>query len=90
MAKYGAIGKESRIGTAYGIMYSLQNLGLWGIPLLAGVILDKTNPGNPVVADYTMTLVMFAALGFVGLFFSLLLKFDDKRKGLGVDLPLNK
>ena len=82
--------KESRIGTAYGIMYSLQNLGLWGIPLLAGVILDKTNPGNPVVADYTMTLVMFAALGFVGLFFSLLLKFDDKRKGLGVDLPLNK
>jgi MFS family permease len=27
--------KESRIGAAYGIMYSVQNLGLWGIPLLA-------------------------------------------------------
>lgn len=82
--------KESRIGTAYGIMYSVQNLGLWGVPLLVGVILDKTNPGNPIVADYTMTMVMFAGLGFLGLLFALLLKFDDKRKGLGVDLPLNK
>lgn len=82
--------KESRIGTAYGIMYSVQNLGLWGIPLLAGIILDSTNPGNPEVADYTMTMIMFAALGLLGLVFSLLLKFDDKRKGFGVELPLNK
>ncbi|PLX21078.1 MAG: oxalate:formate antiporter [Salinivirgaceae bacterium] len=82
--------KESRIGTAYGIMYSVQNLGLWGIPLLAGIILDKTNPGNPEVADYTATMIMFAGLGLLGLVFSLLLKFDDKRKGFGVELPLNK
>lgn len=82
--------KESRIGTAYGIMYSVQNLGLWGIPLLAGIILDKTNPGNPLVADYTMTILMFAGLGLVGLLFSLLLKFEDKRKAFGIELPLNQ
>ncbi|ALO14498.1 D-galactonate transporter [Salinivirga cyanobacteriivorans] len=82
--------KDSRIGTAYGIMYSVQNLGLWGIPLLAGIILDKTNPGNPLVADYTMTILMFAGLGLVGLLFSLLLKFEDKKKAFGIELPLNK
>ena len=82
--------KDSRIGTAYGIMYSVQNLGLWGIPLLAGIILDKTNPGNPLVADYTMTILMFAGLGLVGLLFSLLLKIEDKKKAYGIELPLNK
>ncbi|MFO7864453.1 MAG: MFS transporter [Salinivirgaceae bacterium] len=82
--------KESRIGAAYGIMYSVQNLGLWGVPLLAGIILDKTNPGNPVVADYTYTILMFAGLGLVGLVFSLMLKFEDKKKGFGIELPLNK
>ncbi len=82
--------KDSRIGTAYGIMYSVQNLGLWGIPLLAGIILDKTNPGNPLVADYSMTMLMFAGLGLIGLLFALLLKFEDKKKAFGVELPLNK
>lgn len=81
---------EDRIGTAYGLMYSVQNLGLWGIPILAGIILDKTNPGNPVVSDYTMTILMFAGLGLVGLVFSILLKIKDKQKGYGVELPLNK
>lgn len=81
---------ESKIGTAYGLMYSIQNLGLWGFPILAGIILDKTNPGNPEVLDYTSTILMFAVLGFVGLFFAYLLKREDKKKGLGIELPLNK
>jgi hypothetical protein len=33
---------------------------------------------------------MFAGLGLVGLVFSLMLKFEDKRKGFGIELPLNK
>jgi MFS family permease len=81
---------DSKIGTAYGLMYSIQNLGLWAFPLLAGIVLDKTNPGNPEVADYTSTILMFAGLGLVGLLFALLLKFEDKRKGFGVEQPLNK
>ncbi len=81
---------EKQIGTAYGMMYSIQNLGLWGFPLLAGYILDVTNPGNPEVSDYSVTIFMFAALGLVGLVFALLLKRVDKRKGYGVDLPMNK
>ena len=81
---------DKQIGTAYGLMYSIQNLGLWGFPLVAGILLDKTNPGNPEVADYTAPIFMFAALGLVGLIFAVLLKYEDKKKGFGVELPLNK
>jgi len=81
---------DKQIGTAYGLMYSIQNLGLWGFPLLAGILLDKTNPGNPEVADYTAPIFMFAALGLVGLIFALLLKYEDKKRHFGVELPLNK
>lgn len=81
---------EKQIGTAYGIMYSIQNLGLWGFPLLAGIILDKTNPGAPGVTNYTPTILMFATLGLFGVLFAVLLKREDKKGGFGVDLPMNK
>ncbi len=81
---------EKRIGTAYGLMYSIQNLGLWGIPLLAGIILDATNPGNPITLDYTLTMLMFASLGLIGLIFAIILKNADRKKGFGVELPLNR
>jgi hypothetical protein len=35
---------ENKIGTAYGFMFSVQNLGLWGLPILIGVVLDSSNP----------------------------------------------
>ena len=82
--------REKEIGTAYGLMYSIQNLGLWGIPILAGIVLDRTNPGSPDVLNYTPTLLMFAALSFMGLIFAAVLKREDSRKNFGVELPLNK
>jgi len=42
--------KENKIGTAYGFMFSVQNIGLWGVPILIGVVLDSSNP------DYTTEL----------------------------------
>ena len=81
---------EKHIGTAYGLMYSIQNLGLWAFPIIAGVILDKTNPGNPDVLNYTPTMLMFASLGILGLIFSIMLKREDKKSGHGIELPLNK
>ena len=82
--------KEKEIGTAYGLMYSIQNLGLWGVPILAGIILDKTNLGNPETLNYTPTMIMFTVLGLLGLVFALLLKREDKKGGYGIELPLNK
>ncbi len=82
--------KDKQIGTAYGLMYSIQNLGLWGVPLLAGAILDSTNPAGAEVLNYTPTMLLFILLSFLGLLFALLLKWQDKKRGYGVDLPLNK
>ncbi len=82
--------KEKEIGTAYGLMYSVQNLGLWGIPILAGVVLDRTNPGSPEVLDYSPTMLMFAGLSILGLLCALILKREDSRNHYGVELPLNK
>jgi len=82
--------KEKEIGTAYGLMYSVQNLGLWGVPILAGVILDRTNPGEPSVLNYTPTMLMFAALSLVGLIFSFFFKRENSRGNYGMELPLNK
>jgi nitrate/nitrite transporter NarK len=82
--------KDKEIGTAYGLMYSIQNLGLWGVPLLAGKILDKTNPVGTETLNYTPTMLLFILLSFLGLVFALMLKYQDKRKGYGVDLPLNQ
>lgn len=81
---------DKQIGTAYGLMYSIQNLGLFIFPILSGYILDLSNPGQPETLNYTPTMLMFAGLGLLGLFFASLLKIEDKRKGFGVDLPLNK
>jgi nitrate/nitrite transporter NarK len=82
--------KEKEIGTAYGLMYSVQNLGLWGVPILAGMVLDQTNPGSPEVLNYTPTMLMFAGLSLLGLLFALVLKREDSKKHFGVELPLNK
>ncbi len=82
--------KEKEIGTAYGLMYSVQNLGLWGVPILAGLVLDRTNSGNPEVLNYTPTILIFAALSLIGLLLAILLKWEDSRKNFGVELPLNK
>ena len=82
--------EDRQIGTAYGLMYSIQNLGLWGVPLLAGIILDKTNPGIPWTLNYTPTMLMFIVLSFLGVVFAIMLKRVDKKRGYGVDLPMNK
>lgn len=81
---------EKTIGTAYGLTYSIQNLGLWAFPIIAGWMLDTFNPGNPEVLEYTNVLLMFAALGLAGLLFAYLLLRYDKNKALGINKPLNK
>lgn len=83
---------ENRLGTAYGIMFSLQNLGLFAIPILAGRILDITNKdiaaGQPL--NYTVTMILFSCLGIVALFFAFLLRKEDKTSGYGLELPSKK
>lgn len=42
---------DSKLGTAYGFMFSVQNLGLWALPILVGVVLDNSNPEFTIAVD---------------------------------------
>lgn len=35
---------EKQLGTAYAVIFWIQNIGLWIIPLLLGIVLNSTNP----------------------------------------------
>ncbi len=80
---------EKIIGSAYALIFWIQNIGLWLFPLLIGKVLDATNPGitDPVGYDYTWPLVMLAGLGIAALLLGFVLKAWDKKKGLGLELP---
>ena len=77
------------IGSAYALIFWIQNIGLWLFPLLIGKVLDATNPGvtDPTQYDYTAPLVMLACLGVAALLLGLVLKVVDKKKGIGLELP---
>ncbi len=66
--------RSERVGTAFGLMTAIQNIGLGLFPLLNGLLRDRT--GN-----YVASQVMFASLGLIGLMFALLLKRADRREG---------
>ena len=77
------------IGSAYALIFWIQNIGLWLFPLLIGKVLDQTNPGveDPTKLNYTAPLLMLAALGVAALLLGLLLKVVDKKKGIGLEEP---
>jgi len=66
--------EEKRVGTAFGLMTAIQNLGLGLFPPLNGWLRDVTG-------TYTATQIMFASLGVAGLVFAFLLLRSDRRHG---------
>ncbi len=77
------------IGSAYALIFWIQNIGLWLFPLLIGKVLDKTNPDvtDATQYDYTAPLIMLASLGVAALIIGIFLKVVDKRRGYGLELP---
>ena len=77
------------IGSAYSLIFWIQNIGLWLFPMLIGKVLANTNEGvaNPLEYDYTWPLVMLACLGIAALILGFVLKAWDKKKGLGLEEP---
>ncbi|MFC2100247.1 MFS transporter [Bacteroidota bacterium] len=84
-----------KIGTAYGLMFSIQNIGLWAFPILIGKVLDRSNPGvaeaiaagEEATYNYTNPIIMLMFLGLLGVVFAFLLKREDKTSGYGLELP---
>jgi MFS family permease len=80
---------EKIIGSAYALIFWIQNIGLWLFPLLIGKVLDRTNEGvtDPLALDYKWALIMLACLGIAALLIGLYLKVVDKKKHLGLEEP---
>ena len=89
------------IGSAYALIFWIQNIGLWLFPLLIGKVLDSTNPQvvDAVAAgtmsaeeaavsyNYTAPLVMLACMGLAALIIGFILKVIDRKQGLGLEEP---
>ncbi len=65
---------KERVGTAYGLMTMVQNLGLATFPWIIGAIRDAAH-------DYTICMYVFASLGIFGFVFAILLKRADAKAG---------
>lgn len=77
------------LGSAYSLIFWVQNIGLFGVPILFGKILAASNEGvtDPMQYDYTNPMLMFAGFGALALIFALWLKILDSRKHYGLEKP---
>ncbi len=83
---------ERQLGTAYALIFWVQNIGLMLVPVLIGWVLEKycrvlDESGNLSYYDYTIPMMIFAATGFLSIFVAYMLKAEDKRKRYGLELP---
>lgn len=68
------------LGSAYSLIFWIQNIGLFFVPLMIGKVLAATG-------GYTLPMILFALFGVLAFIFSLWLKVEDKRKGYGLEKP---
>ena len=66
--------------SAYSLIFWIQNIGLFFVPLMIGKVLAATG-------GYTLPMILFALFGVLAFIFSLWLKVEDKRKGYGLEKP---
>jgi hypothetical protein len=77
------------LGSAYALIFWIQNIGLYAFPMIIGSILHACNPGvtDPLKYDYTVPMCVFASLGVLALILGFYLKALDKKKGYGLEKP---
>jgi nitrate/nitrite transporter NarK len=83
------------LGTAYALIFWIQNWGLMGVPLLIGWIRDKYCVRGTIMVDgeqatgydYTLVMLTFAMFGVASVIVALLLRREYRRKGFGLELP---
>ena len=74
---------EKVLGSAYCLIFWVQNIGLCLVPLLIGKLRVATN-------GYLVPMIVFASFGVLAFLLSLMLKVEDKKKGYGLELPNKK
>lgn len=78
-----------QLGTAYALIFFIQNIGLWGIPVLIGNVLERycivgqeiSNGVTTNVYDYTLPMCIFTGIAILALIVAFLLKLADKKYG---------
>jgi MFS family permease len=72
---------QSKLGTAISLIYWVQNIGLWGVPIIAGIILEATN------RNYRYFEFLFIGFGLTAILISIILSRSDPHNKYGLDLP---
>ena len=71
---------EKILGSAYCLIFWVQNIGLCLVPLLIGKVLQSTG-------GYLAPMIIFSSFGILAFILSFLLKSEDRRKKYGLELP---
>lgn len=91
--------EDRYLGSAYGLIFYIQNIGLLLVPILIGWAVTQSNPGvaDQIAAgvegakyDYTVPELIFACFGVAAIGLSFVLKAVDKKQGYGLELPNKK
>ena len=71
---------ERILGSAYCVIFWIQNIGLLAVPIVIGAVNDATG-------SYVLPMIIFSSFGVLALFIGMLLKREDTKKGYGLELP---
>ena len=79
-----------QLGSAYAIIFYIQNIGLSMVPVMIGKVIQNyaiIETAEGVSYDYTLPMTIFAGFGVVSVFVSLLLKRVNKTNNYGLEEP---
>jgi nitrate/nitrite transporter NarK len=79
-----------QLGSAYAIIFYIQNIGLSMVPVLIGSVIQNyatIETAEGVTYDYTIPMTIFAGFGIVSVGVALLLKYINKKEGYGLEEP---
>lgn len=71
---------EKILGSAYCLIFWVQNIGLCLVPMLIGSLRASTG-------SYFVPMLVFSSFGVLAFILSIYLKAEDKKKGYGLELP---
>lgn len=80
------------LGSAYAVIFWIQNIGLYAVPMIIGGVLASINSeiSNPLSYNYTVPMLIFASFGVLALIFGLVLKGLDRKHHYGLEAPNTK
>ena len=79
---------DRQLGSAYAIIFYIQNIGLSMVPVLIGWVIEKYSTiqtAEGVTYDYTLPMVIFAVFGFIAILIAMMLKKEDGIKNYGLE-----